>query len=107
MDGFLDFTCPTCGKRLDGVVLDYKLSWKCSHCADDQTDVLHCERGCKVRAVDLNAGWDSDAQKAHDLLVQNRIYEVESLHVGGFYSTIQLKEFPNINFNTVHFMRCQ
>lgn len=107
MDGILKFICSKCGKELDGVVLDYKTRWLCSNCADDKSEVLHCERGSKVKAVNLDAGWDSDSQQAHKLLSPGQVYEVESLRVGGRYSTIQLKEFPGVNFNSVHFVRCQ
>ena len=101
------FRCPHCGKELDGVTLDYQWKWACSKCAEDQDDVLHCERGSKVKAVDLDAGWESDKQTAHELLTEGGIYEVESLHIGGWQSSIYLKEFPDQKFNTVHFQRCR
>lgn len=105
MDGTLTFTCPKCGKILNGVTLDYLPKWPCSRCAEDQSDVLHCERGCKVQAVDLDAGMESDSKQAHELLTVGQVYEVESLHIGGWVSSIQLKEFPGQKFNTVHFQR--
>ena len=55
MNEKLKFYCPKCGKLLDGITLDYRLEWLCSKCAEDQSDVLHCECGCKVKAVDLDA----------------------------------------------------
>lgn len=100
-------TCPNCGKSLDGITFDYGIRWECSKCATDQTDVLHCERGCKVQAVDLDAGMWGDSKQAHKFLTEGQIYEVESLHVGGWISSIQLKEFPYERFNTVHFKRYQ
>lgn len=99
--------CPRCRKELDGVTLTYKWDWLCSRCADDQKDVLHCERGSRVKAVDLEAGWVCDQERAHKLLTKGAIYEVESLEVGGWQSTICLKEFPGERFNTVHFERCE
>lgn len=107
MDGAKIFKCPTCGKILDGVILDYSWQWPCSKCAKDQTDVLHCERGSKVRAVALDAGFESDSKQAKALLVEGRIYEVEKVNVGGWISAIWLKEFPGQKFNTVHFERCE
>lgn len=107
MDGEIIFKCPTCGKVLDGVILCYSRQWLCSKCADDQTDVLHCERGSKVKAVNLDAGWACDQERAYKFLTKGEIYKVESLEVGGWQSIICLKEFPGERFNTVHFERCE
>lgn len=54
--------CPSCGKELNGVTLTYPplWDWPCSKCATDPKDVLHCERGSKVKAVNLDAGWACD-----------------------------------------------
>lgn len=99
--------CPLCGKVLRGVTLTYRplYGWPCSKCAGDQKDVLHCERGSKVKAVNLDAGWRTDQKQAHELLTTGAIYEVESLEVGGWISSIYLKEFPAQRFNTAHFER--
>ncbi len=107
MTGEWKNTCPSCGKVLDGATFDYGTQWLCSKCAQDQTDVLHCERGCKVRAVALDAGHNSDSAQAHKYLTEGQVYEVESLNVGGWISYITLKEFPDQRFNTVHFIRCE
>lgn len=107
MNGKYRFVCPVCGKVLDGVYLDYIIEWSCSKCAKDQTDVLHCERGSKVKAIDLNAGFESDSKQAHELLVEGQIYEVENIRVGGWISSVCLNEFPGKRFNTVHFVRCE
>lgn len=101
------FKCPTCGKVLDGIILYYSQQWPCSKCAKDQTDVLHCERSSKIKATDLDAGWVCDQERAHKLLTEGEIYEVEHLEVNGWHSTIYLKEFPGERFNTVHFERCE
>lgn len=93
MNEKIEFRCPKCGKLLDSITLDYRLKWLCSKCTEDQSDVLHCERGCKVKAVDLDAGLSCDSK------------EVEKIHVGGWCSSIRLKEFPGKEFNTVHFIR--
>lgn len=105
MNEKLKFRCPKCGKLLDGITLDYQFGWLCSKCVEDQSDVLHCERGCKVKAVDLDAGWSYDSKQAHELLTEGQVYEVESVRVGGCCSSIWLKEFPGKRFNTVHFIR--
>ncbi len=105
MNEKIEFRCPKCGKLLDGITLDYRLEWLCSKCTEDQSDVLHCERGCKVKAVDLDAGLSCDSKQAHELLTEGQVYEVEKIHVGGWCSSIRLKEFPGKEFNTVHFIR--
>lgn len=105
MNEKIEFRCPKCGKLLDSITLDYRLKWLCSKCAEDQSDVLHCERGCKVKAVDLDAGLSCDSKQAHELLTEGQVYEVEKIHVGGWCSSIRLKEFPGKEFNTVHFIR--
>ncbi len=107
MNGEWKNTCPNCGKVLDGTTYNYGTRWVCSKCANDQTDVLHCERGCKVRAVDLDAGMDGDSEKAHKYLTEGAVYEVESLNVGSWCSSVVLKEIPDQKFNTVHFVRCE
>ena len=105
MNEKIELRCRKCGKLLDGITLDYRLKWLCSKCAEDQSDVLHCERGCKVKAVDLDAGLSCDSKQAHELLTEGQVYEVEKIHVGGWCSSIRLKEFPGKEFNTVHFIR--
>ncbi len=107
MKGNLKFCCSRCGKPLDGIILDYSHEWLCSKCVTDQTDVLHCERGCKVKAVNLDAGMSEDSNRAYEYLIKGKIYEVKSLDVGGWISYVTLKEIPNQKFNTVHFIRCE
>ena len=105
MDTARVFKCPVCGKVLEGVILDYSWQWLCSKCAKDQTDVLHCERGSKVVAVNLNAGFGHDSKAANALLVKGQVYEVEKINISSWISAIWLKEFPGKKFNTVHFKR--
>lgn len=105
MDGARVFKCPNCGKVLNGIILDYPWQWSCSKCAKDQTDVLHCERGSKVIAADLDAGFEHDSKQANDLLAKGQVYEVEKINIGSWISAIWLKEFPGKKFNTVHFKR--
>lgn len=107
MDFARPTSCPKCGKELDGTSFDYGTEWECSSCFRDKTDVLHTERGCKVMAANLDSGWPSDSKRAHQFLVEGSIYEVESVNVGSWQSSISLKEFPKERFNTVHFVRCE
>lgn len=107
IDHFPKPRCPHCGKELDGVTMTYQWDWACSRCAGNQKDVLHCERGSKIRAINLDAGWACDQERAHKLLTEGAVYEVESIEVGGWLSYIYLKEFPGEKFNTVHFERCE
>lgn len=98
-------TCKKCGKTLDGVEMHYGHEWDCSTCAEDQTDVLHAEAGCKVKAAHLEWGRTGDMKQAEKLLKKDGIYTAKALSVGGFSSTIELEEFPGEKFNTVHFVR--
>ena len=103
---FGELKCKKCGKVIDSVTLKYGGNWICSKCADDKKSVLFCERGCKVKAVNLDWGNKSDSEHAHKFLQKDKVYEVESVEVGSYTSDIYLKEFPNEKFNTVHFIRC-
>lgn len=107
MERTFKFRCPQCGKELNGITLEGRLTFPCSRCAIDQSEVLHCERGCKVKAVDLDSGYTHDSEKAHEFLTEGQIYETENLNIGRCFSHIQLKEFPGEWFNTVHFIRCK
>ena len=104
-DAKISNICPKCGKQLSGIRLLYKIKWLCSECVEDRQDVLHCERGCKVIASNLDNGYPCDSEQAHELLSIGQVYEVERLEVGSCNSKIWLKEFPGISFNTVHFTR--
>lgn len=97
--------CSKCGKPLNGIALMYISKWLCSDCAEDKEDVLHCERGCKVVADNLDNGLPNDSKQAHRFLVKGQTYEVDKIIVGGWSSDILLKEFPDTRFNTVHFKR--
>lgn len=107
MHGVLGSVCPKCGKILYGVTLCYGDKWDCSKCAKDKSEILHCEQGSKVIAVNLENGNKSDSENAHKFLVEGQIYEVDRLWIGRYDSTIYLKEFPKEGFNTVHFYRCE
>ena len=105
MHGIKGSICPKCGRILFGVTLCYGDKWDCSKCAKDKTDVLHCEQGSKVIAVNLDNSYATGSQKAQNLLTEGQIYKVDRLWIGRCDSTIYLKEFPNEGFNTVYFNR--
>ena len=104
---FGNLKCKKCGKAIDSIINHYGSKWICSECAEDKESVLYCERGCKVKAVHLNYGYDWNIEKAHQFLQQDKIYEVESVEIGKYISYVCLKEIPNQKFNTVQFVRCQ
>ena len=105
MDGNPICRCKTCGRPLNGLELAYSMFWDCSDCAKDKTDVLHCERGCKVRADHLDYGTEYDSEQAKRWLKEGEVYEVDKVFVGGCFSDVYLKEFPGQSFNSVHFTR--
>ena len=102
-----DVTCPKCGNKLNWVSYDYGTRWICSKCIEDKSDILHCEKGCKVKAVNFNCGYPTDKEKSSKYLKKDKVYTVEFISVGAYSSKIYLREFPGIEFNTVHFVRCK
>lgn len=98
--------CKKCGKVLDSVTLTYGGDWLCGECSDNKESILFCEKGCKVKASKLDSGYKGDVEQAHKFLQQDKVYEVESIEIGGYISHVTLKEFPDQRFNTVHFIRC-
>jgi hypothetical protein len=99
--------CKKCNKTIDSVIYGYGNKWLCSKCAEDKENVLFCEKGCRVKAINLNNGWKCDSELAHKYLEKDGIYTVEKLDVGRCESSIELQEFPNVIFNTVHFIRVE
>ena len=95
--------CRLCGKELNGIISFYTKDWFCSDCKKD--DILCAERGCKVKVVTLNAGYEHEEKEAKSLFQLGDIYTVESVEVGSWSSEIELKEFPNKKFNSVFFGR--
>ena len=77
MNEKIEFRCPKCGKLLDSITLDYRLKWLCSKCAEDQSDVLHCERGCKVKAVDLWIGKGDEISIAQKEVIVQENYKLQ------------------------------
>lgn len=98
-------TCPSCGRKLDGVSTIFGIKWRCSKCVGDKTDPIHCERGCKVEFAYPDSGREGQRKLVGEILTIGEIYEVESVAVDSCYSEIELKEFPGRKFNSVFFRR--
>lgn len=64
---------------------------------------LCCQPGQKVRYTGIN-GTDGDIKFADSYLKAGEIYTVDYLDIGGWHSTVNLKEVPYKSFNTVHFV---
>lgn len=67
---------------------------------------IHSEAGRKVTVTDIsiNNGYDSDAEKANKYLKPGNIYTVERTRVDSWFTDVWLNEFPDIRFNSVHFV---
>jgi len=59
-------------------------------------------RGVYVRFLNEN-GYENERAKAAEVLGFNQAYQIESVSVGSFSSTIFLKDFPGQPFNSVMF----
>lgn len=97
--------CSVCGRELNGLFSYYQKIWKCSDCTTDKNDILHAEIGCKCKVSSFSVGTDIERQEAKRLLSFDKIYTVKTVVVGGWYSTVELKEAPNVKFNSVFFER--
>lgn len=95
--------CEICGKELVGVYSDYNFrNRKCSKCYKGN-NVLYAESGSEVVVKNITNGLMGDRRTAQRYLNVGDIYTVDSIEIGRNSSTLTLKEFPNIRFNTVHF----
>lgn len=63
---------------------------------------IETTRGAKVRYMGYG-GYDGDKEHANKYLTVREIYTVTKLNVGDWSSTVELKEFPELRFNTVMF----
>lgn len=65
---------------------------------------IYAYPGSKVIMDSPNAGHpaDQDIVRQHGLAV-GAVYTVERTIVGDFYTSVFLREFPGIAFNSVHF----
>jgi len=66
---------------------------------------IYAEQGHKVIVTTetINSGYDSDKELANKHLKIGAVYTVEYTNVGGWHTTVYIKEMPNIAFNSVNF----
>lgn len=99
--------CGKCGRELNGLQWNYGNEWDCCDCAVDKSDVLHAERGCRVKALYLDWGYSHDKEKAHKYLKQDGIYTIQNVEVNRSSTNVELQEFPKMIFNSIHFLRIE
>lgn len=63
---------------------------------------IYSPRGTKVRFTG-NGGFDSENQRANDILDKGAIYTVDYTDVGGWRTEVYLIEVPGDSFNSVLF----
>lgn len=56
-----------------------------------------------ARFAHPDGGWAADQARAAELLTAGKVYTVRHLDVGRSSSTLELYEFPGVQFNTVLF----
>lgn len=100
-----DLICSSCGRFLVGVESDYTKEWICSDCYDgmDYRSPLQCEQGHIVQFLYPQNGSDWDQEAAKVCLIEGNKYLVDNITIGSSTSTVTLKQFPNVEFNTVLF----
>ena len=65
---------------------------------------IYTSRGARVEFSDAEAGYPHDQETLKkNKLKLGGVYTVDEVIVYGFSSTLYLKEFPGIPFNTVNF----
>lgn len=69
---------------------------------------IYSKKGSKVTALfdldgELMNGYDSEKEAASQYLKPEVVYTIERTEVGSWHTTVFLVEFPNIQFNSVHF----
>lgn len=67
---------------------------------------IYSKPGTEVTTDELHITWgyESDKKKAEMYLKPNEIYTIDKIDVHDFSTTVYLKEFENIGFNSVHFI---
>lgn len=69
---------------------------------------LYAKSGTKVKAIYKDGkpfgGYDADENKVAKYCKEGVLYTIESIEAHNFSSTVELKEFPGQNFNTVLFV---
>lgn len=59
--------------------------------------------GHKVKCTNLSGGHDHHQEIAKQYLEVDKIYTVCHTDVGDWHTDVELKEFPNVEFNSVFF----
>lgn len=70
---------------------------------NDNTMDINTSIGSKVIFAFPDNGMKYEKKAASKYLKLNHEYTIERIDVGGWHTTIYLKEFPDIPFNSVHF----
>ena len=69
---------------------------------------IYAKSGTKVRGEFENGkikhGHDHDQEHAMKYLKPDTIYTIDRTEVDSWHTDVYLKEFPNISFNSVHFI---
>ena len=67
---------------------------------------IGAKEGYKVMVTErsINNGYPHDMELANKYLKVRSIYTVEKTEGSGWHTDVWLKEFPNISFNSVHFV---
>lgn len=67
---------------------------------------IYATSGHKVKVTEETATWgyDSDEEIVAKYLEVEKEYTVDFTDVGGSHTSVYLKEFPNISFNSVNFV---
>jgi len=69
---------------------------------------IYAKEGDKVTVTEesINNGYKPDKEQANRLLNVGYIYTVDHTNVGGWSTSVRLKEFPEQYFNSAHFEDC-
>ena len=63
---------------------------------------IYAKSGTKVKFT-ANGGYSTEIESAKKIMTIGNLYTVESIDVGGFHTTVYLKEFPSRGFNSCLF----
>lgn len=66
---------------------------------------IYSTEGTKITVTEdsIEAGYPSDSEAAKKYLKVGNVYTVNQTVVGGFHTTVYIKEVPLIGFNSVNF----
>lgn len=57
----------------------------------------------KITAETIKNGYELDQELVKKYLELEKEYEIDHTNISGFHTSVYLKEFPNISFNSVSF----